>query len=83
LAQNRLSSDTSGLARISERGSGTGAAGTDVMPAPSRCDLVRVVPRRRVGREPPARAEPIGSLDRRDELLVRVLGAAPLGDAPW
>jgi hypothetical protein len=52
------------------------------MPAPSRCDRVRVVPRRRVGRVPPARAEPIGSLVRRDELLVRVLGVAPLGDAP-
>jgi hypothetical protein len=37
---------------------------------------------RRVGRVPLARAEPIGSLDRRDELLVRVLGVAPLEDAP-
>jgi len=73
LAQNRLSSDTSGLAMITERGSGTGAAGTDVMPAPRRCVLVRVEPRRRVGRVPCARAEPIGALDSREELLVRVL----------
>jgi hypothetical protein len=58
---------------ITERGSGTGADGIDVMPAPSRCDVVRVVARRRVGRVEPARAEPIGELDSRDALLVRVL----------
>jgi hypothetical protein len=72
---------------ITERGSGTGAGGMDVIPAPSRNDRVCEVPRLRVGRvAPPPRAEPIGALDRRDELLVRVLpvrvlGVAPLGEA--
>ena len=50
LAQNRLSSATSGSAMMTERGSGTGADGTEVMPAPRRWDWVRVEPRRRVGR---------------------------------
>jgi hypothetical protein len=69
---------------IASRGSCTGAGGTDVMPAPSRCEWVRVEPRRRVGRVAPARAEPMGELDSRDELLVRVLPlrvVRPLGVA--
>jgi hypothetical protein len=64
---------------ITERGSGTGAGGTDVMPAPRRCDVVRVEPSRRVGRVEPARAEPIGELDSRAALLVRVLPLRTLG----
>jgi hypothetical protein len=64
---------------ITERGSGTGAGGTDVMPAPRRCELVRVEPRRRVGRLDPARAEPMGELESREALLVRVLPLRALG----
>jgi hypothetical protein len=58
---------------IAERGSGTGAGGTDVMPAPSCRARVRVEPSRLVGRVAPARAEPMGELDSREALLVRVL----------
>jgi hypothetical protein len=64
---------------ITERGSGTGAGGMDVIPAPSRDVRVCVVLRLRVGRVPPLRADPIGALDRRDELLVRVLPVRGLG----
>jgi len=64
---------------ITERGSGTGAGGTDVMPAPRRCELVRVEPRRRVGRVAPARADPMGELDSRAALLVRVVPLRGLG----
>ena len=55
-----------------ERGSGTGAAGTVVIPAP-RC-WVRLLEgtRRRVGRVEPVRAEPIGVLDSRIDTPVRV-----------
>jgi hypothetical protein len=71
---------------ITSRGSGTGAGGTDVSPAPSRCEWVLVEPSRRVGRVAPARAEPIGELDSREALLVRVLPVlpvCPLGAAYW
>jgi hypothetical protein len=64
---------------ITERGSGTGAGGMDVIPAPSRDERVCAVPRLRVGRVPPPRADPIGALDRRDELLVRVLPVRAMG----
>ena len=63
LEQKRFSSGTSGLAITTDWGSGTGADGTVVMPAP-RC-WIRAVARtsRRVGRLRPARAEPMGELD--------------------
>jgi hypothetical protein len=64
---------------ITERGSGTGAGGMDVIPAPSRDVRVCVVLRLRVGRVDPRRADPIGALNRRDELLVRVLPVRGLG----
>jgi hypothetical protein len=51
------------LAITTDRGSGTGADGTVVMPAP-RCWIRLVaVTKRRVGRVRPARADPIGELD--------------------
>ena len=63
LEQKRLSSGTSGLAMSTDCGSGTGADGTVVMPAP-RCWIREVaLTRRRVGRLRPARAEPMGELD--------------------
>jgi len=79
LEQNRFSSVIWGSAMITERGSGTGAGGMDVIPAPSRDVRVCVVLRLRVGRVPPRRADPIGALNRRDELLVRVLPVRGLG----
>src|SRR5438093_13465570 len=61
--QKRFSSGTSGLAMTTDCGSGTGADGTVVMPAP-RCWIRAVaLTSRRVGRLRPARAEPIGVLD--------------------
>src|SRR5262245_61894349 len=78
-AQNRLSSGTSGLAMTDERGSGTGADGTVVMPAPRCCVRALDATRRRVGRLVPARAEPIGVDDNFVEIPVRTLPAAPDG----
>jgi hypothetical protein len=77
--QNRFSSATSGLAMTTDAGSGTGADGTVVIPAPW-C-WMRAVPltSRRVGRLSPARAEPMGLL----ESFVDSAGFCPLGvDAP-
>jgi hypothetical protein len=54
---------------MTDRGSATGDAGTDVMPAPSRCDVVREELMRRVGRLPPARADPIAVLDSRADTV--------------
>ena len=62
---------------MTERGSGTGADGIDVIPAPSRWDAVREDPMRRVGRVAPARAEPIAVLDSRAEPPVRPEAAPP------
>jgi hypothetical protein len=63
------------LAISTDRGSGTGAEGTDVMPAPSRWDRVRVEPMRLLGLVPETRAEPIGELGSREEPPV-----GPLAD---
>ena len=48
--QKRLDSGTSAWAMITDAGSGTGADGIVVIPAPRRCDWLRVEPIRRVGR---------------------------------
>src|SRR6478609_1719798 len=75
LEQKRLSSGTSGLAMSTDCGSGTGADGTVVMPAP-RCWIRDVaLTSRRVGRLRPARAEPMGELDS----LVESACFLPLG----
>jgi hypothetical protein len=68
-----LSSATSALAISTDRGSGSGAEGTDVMPAPSRWDRVRLDPMRLAGRLPDTRAEPIGELSSCEEPPVRAL----------
>src|SRR5436309_6177940 len=82
--QKRFSSGTSGLASTTDRGSGTGADGTVVMPAP-RCWVSAVdATRRRVGRVVPLRAEPIGVLDNFSEMPVTraLVEARELPDAP-
>ena len=61
--QNRFSSATSGLAMTTDCGSGTGADGTVVIPAPRCWIRLSRSTRRRVGRLRPARAEPMGVLD--------------------
>ena len=72
-AQKRFSSATSAFLRTTLRGSGTGAAGTEVMPAPRCWVRVRFVTNRRVGRVPPARAEPSGVDPSRALVLSQVV----------
>src|SRR6478609_10635655 len=66
--QNRLSSGTCGLASTTDFGSGTGADGTVVMPAPRCWMRLLAATSRRVGRLDTLRAEPIGVLASFEEI---------------
>jgi hypothetical protein len=72
LEQNRFSSATDGSVSTTDAGSGTGAAGTVVIPAPRCCAADRVDNNRRVGRDP-ARAEPMGDVESREDTPVPVV----------
>jgi hypothetical protein len=75
-----LSSETSGFLSTTLRGSGTGAAGTEVIPAPRCWVRVRALPNRRVGWLP-VRAEPSGVEPSRVDTALRLVPAraGPLG----